>query len=92
LIALRALPGKRDEQPGAFGAMDIHRLVKMANDIGAYYETLPDRSEAVSSIATHLRNFWEPRMRREIIDHAKRGTGQDPELKEIVREAILKLQ
>jgi formate dehydrogenase subunit delta len=72
--------------------MDVHHLVKMANDVGAFYEALPDRSEAVNSIATHLRNFWEPRMRREIIDYAKRGREQDPRLKELVREAILTLQ
>ena len=72
--------------------MDIHHLVKMANDIGAFYEALPDRHEAISSIATHLKNFWEPRMRREIIDYAKQGVRQDPQLKEIVREAILTLQ
>jgi len=72
--------------------MNIHHLVKMANDIGAFYETLPDRTEGISSIATHLRNFWEPRMRREIIDYAKRDAGEDPRLKEIVREAILTLQ
>jgi formate dehydrogenase subunit delta len=72
--------------------MDIHHLVKMANDIGAFYESLPDRNEAISSIATHLKNFWEPRMRREIIDHAKRGVEQDPRLKELVREAVLRLQ
>lgn len=76
--------------------MDIHHLVKMANDIGAFYEALPDRNEAIGSIAAHLKNFWEPRMRREIIDYAKRAvesasTGE-PELKEIVREAILTLQ
>ena len=74
------------------GAMNIHHLVKMANDIGAFYEALPDRNEAIGSIATHLKNFWEPRMRREIIDFAKRGAGHDPQLKEIVREAILTLQ
>ena len=72
--------------------MDIHHLVKMANDIGSFYEALPDRNEAVSSIATHLRNFWEPRMRREIIDYAQRRAEQDPRLKELVRDAILTLQ
>jgi formate dehydrogenase subunit delta len=72
--------------------MDIHRLVKMANDIGVYYQTLPDRAEAINSIATHLKNFWEPRMRREIIDYAKRGAQKDPALNELVREAILKLE
>jgi formate dehydrogenase subunit delta len=73
-------------------AMDIHHLVKMANDIGAFYETWPDRKEAITSIATHLKNFWEPRMRREIIEHASRGPERDPRLKDLVREAILTLQ
>jgi formate dehydrogenase subunit delta len=72
--------------------MDIHHLVKMANDIGSFYEAFPDRKEAISSIAAHLRNFWEPRMRHEIIDHAKRGAEEHPRLKELVREAILTLQ
>jgi formate dehydrogenase subunit delta len=72
--------------------MDVHHLVKMANDIGSFYEALPDRNEAVNSIATHLKNFWEPRMRREIIEHAKSGAANDPQLKEIVRDAILTLQ
>jgi formate dehydrogenase subunit delta len=72
--------------------MNIHHLVKMANEIGAFYEALPDRNEAISSIATHLKNFWEPRMRREIIDYAKRGATPDPQLRPIVREAILMLQ
>jgi formate dehydrogenase subunit delta len=71
--------------------MDLHHLVKMANDIGTFYEALPDRNEAISSIATHLKNFWEPRMRREIIEYAKRDVEQEPRLKELVREAILTL-
>ena len=71
--------------------MDIHHLVKMANEIGTFYESLPERSEAISSIATHLKNFWEPRMRHQIIEYAK-GAEQDPRLKELVRAAILTLQ
>lgn len=70
--------------------MDIHHLVKMANEIGAFYEAYPDRAEAAKGVATHLRNFWEPRMRREIIAHAKASGGAD--LKEIVREALLVLE
>jgi formate dehydrogenase subunit delta len=76
--------------------MNIHHLVKMANDIGAYYEAFPDRSEAVVAVAAHLKNFWEPRMRREIIDYANQEKGEasagHPQLKEIVRAAILTLQ
>ena len=47
--------------------MDIKNLVTMANQIGAYYETLPDRPQAVHDIAEHIRKFWEPRMRRELL-------------------------
>ena len=69
--------------------MDIHRLVKMANEIGEFFEQTPDRAEAVNSIATHLRNFWEPRMRRQLIEYVNQGDG---DLKEIVRDAVQVLQ
>ncbi|MBF6560150.1 MAG: formate dehydrogenase subunit delta [Candidatus Binataceae bacterium] len=68
--------------------MEIHHLVKMANEIGGYFAAMPDHEEAVSSIAQHLRNFWEPRMRRELIAYARHDEGN---LKPIVREAVLRL-
>lgn len=68
--------------------MDIHRLVKMANEIGTFFEGAEHHHEAVASIAAHLRNFWEPRMRAQIIEHARHGEG---ELKDIVKEAVLTL-
>jgi formate dehydrogenase subunit delta len=68
--------------------MDIDHLVKMANQIGEFFEKATTREEAISSVAQHLRNFWEPRMRQEIIAYANRGDG---ELKDIVREAVLRL-
>ena len=68
--------------------MDIKHLVMMANDIGAYFAGNPDRDEAVAEIANHLRNFWEARMRRDIIAYVADG-GAD--LKPLVREAVLLL-
>jgi formate dehydrogenase subunit delta len=68
--------------------MDIHRLVKMANEIGSFFESASDRKEAVASIAAHLRNFWEPRMRTQLIEYAHQGDG---ELKDVVKEAVLSL-
>ncbi len=68
--------------------MEIHRLVKMANEIGTFFEGAEHRHEAVASIAAHLRNFWEPRMRAELIEYARMGDG---ELREIVREAVLSI-
>jgi len=68
--------------------MEIHRLIKMANEIGTFFEGAADRKEAVTSIAAHLRNFWEPRMRKQLIEYARKVDG---ELKDIVKEAVLTL-
>jgi formate dehydrogenase subunit delta len=69
--------------------MEIERLVAMANQIGEFFETQADRAGAVHSIAQHIRSFWEPRMRRQILDYVNAGNG---ELRPIVREALLTLE
>ncbi|HUO04429.1 MAG TPA: formate dehydrogenase subunit delta [Candidatus Binataceae bacterium] len=69
--------------------MDIRNLIRMANDIGAYFAAYPNHDEAVAGIAAHLRNFWDPRMRRALIDYSNQEGGAD--LKPIVREAVLAL-
>jgi len=53
--------------------MDIHHLVKMANQIGQFFEASPDREQAIQDIATHLKRFWEPRMRTAIVSHVNNG-------------------
>jgi formate dehydrogenase subunit delta len=68
--------------------MDIHHLVKMANEIGGFFASTADHEEGVKSIMQHLRNFWDPRMRRQLIEYAHRD---DCTLKPIVREAVLRL-
>jgi formate dehydrogenase subunit delta len=71
--------------------MDIHHLVTMANQIADFFRTSnPDRTEAVSATAQHLRNFWDPRMRREIIAHLT-GNGCE-DLNEIARDAVHMLE
>ncbi len=70
---------------GDVHAVDIHHLVRMANDIGAYFVGLPDQEEAAEGVANHLRNFWEARMRREIVDYVAKG---GDELSPLVREAV----
>ncbi len=69
--------------------MDTHHLVTMANEIGGFFASAADHDEAVAAIAQHLKSFWEPRMRREIVAYATAG-GAD--LTPIVREAVLRLQ
>ncbi|WP_028997624.1 formate dehydrogenase subunit delta [Azohydromonas australica] len=49
--------------------MDVHNLVHMANRIGDFFQAMPDREEAIDGIAQHLHKFWEPRMRRLMLEH-----------------------
>jgi len=53
--------------------MNIERLVAMANDIAAFFDSEPDKAVAADGVRSHLVRFWDPRMRREIIAHAEGG-------------------
>ena len=66
-------------------AMHVDSLVRMANQIGTFFEAMPDRPEALEGIAQHLKKFWEPRMRRELLAHIDSGAS---DLSTIVAEAI----
>ncbi len=65
--------------------MRVERLVSMANDIGHFFNAEPDKTEAARSVANHVRRFWDPRMRREIIAHLKNGGAG---LEDVPRAAI----
>ena len=67
--------------------MDPANLIEMANRIGEFFEAMPDRREALDGIATHVRKFWAPRMRRELFEALDRGN--TAELAPLVREALL---
>jgi formate dehydrogenase subunit delta len=53
--------------------MDIERLVAMANDIAAFFDSEPDKAVAAEGVRFHLTRFWDPRMRREIVAHLDAG-------------------
>ena len=53
--------------------MDVTRLVAMVNDIAAFFDSESDPTVAAKGVRLHLQKFWEPRMRREIIEHVKQG-------------------
>ena len=46
--------------------MHVDNLVKMANQIGDFFESMPDPVEAEEGIATHIKKFWEPRMKQQL--------------------------
>jgi formate dehydrogenase subunit delta len=63
-------------------------LVRMVNRIGHFYESYPDRDEAIDGVAVHIRKFWEPRMRRQLYAHLD-GAAAGEGLSELVRAAVL---
>lgn len=67
--------------------MDVQNLIRMANQIGDFFESMPDREEAVDGIAQHLRKFWEPRMHAALAQHvAAHGSS---ELHPLVAQAVV---
>jgi formate dehydrogenase subunit delta len=74
--------------------MHAESLVKMANQIGTFFEAMPDHAEAVDDIAQHLKKFWEPRMRKALLAHVDEhadssdGDGDGDGLSDIVAEAV----
>jgi len=54
--------------------MSPDRLIYMANQIGKYFES-QHHIDPVAGIADHLRKFWDPRMRQDIIAYVEQGGG-----------------
>ena len=64
------------------------KLVMMANQIARFY--LPQKQvEPVAATATHIRKFWDPRMRAAIIAHVDQGGAG---LDEPARQAVERLK
>jgi formate dehydrogenase subunit delta len=61
-------------------------LIRMANQIGDFFESMPDRKEALEGLATHLKKFWDPRMRKAFLARVDGATA--PDLRPIVLEAV----
>jgi len=55
--------------------MNIDLLIKMANEISAYFASEPDTEQAAKDVAGHLRRYWEPRMRRQIVSYYEDRSG-----------------
>jgi len=65
----------------------IQHLEKMANDIGDFFGA-QSREEAIVGISNHIRSYWTPRMRQQIIGQL---TGGSTELHELPRAALRRL-
>ncbi len=64
----------------------MHKLVHMANQIADYFTVMPD-AEALKGASDHLRAFWTPKMRREIVAWLDNGgEGLNPLAAKVVSE------
>ena len=66
----------------------LDRLVRMANQIGEFYATMPEQG-ATEGAASHLRLYWTPKMIREIIAFADEG---HPGLNAVAARAVQSLK
>ena len=63
-------------------------LVRMANQIGTFFASMPDRKEAIEGVATHLKKFWDPRMRRSLLAKVDAAGAHDAGISDIVASAL----
>lgn len=66
--------------------MSHDRLAYMANQIGRFFAHQKEE-QAVASINDHLRKFWDPRMRKQILDELETA-----QLDPLVRRAVERLK
>ena len=65
-----------------------NNLVTMANQIGGFFKSYPDKEQATKDIAVHMKKFWPPVMRKEIIAYV--DTTEENLLDDMVVVAIKK--
>ena len=68
--------------------MKIKTLIRMANDIGDFFNAESNKEIAAEGVKKHILRSWDPRMRRDIITYFKEdGT----ELSDLAKVAVSRL-
>ncbi len=55
--------------------MSVQRLVYMANQIATFFAA-EAKGKAAAATADHLSKFWDPRMRKQIVEHLAQHNGE----------------
>jgi len=66
--------------------VNIDLLIKMANQIGSFFGTESLEGKAPADVASHLKRYWDPRMREQIIAYYRDRQGAG--LEEVPRAAV----
>ena len=70
--------------------MKDNTLIAMANQIGAFFKSYPDKEQAIKDIAGHLNKFWPPVMRKKIVEIVSSKSFKNDDLDQMVFKAIKK--
>ncbi|WP_194096900.1 formate dehydrogenase subunit delta [Marivivens aquimaris] len=52
--------------------MKTEKMVYMANQIATFFSSQPTDQKA-EGVAAHINDFWEPRMREQLLAHCEAG-------------------
>ena len=68
--------------------MNIDLLIKMANEIGEFFAGVEvnDPAAAARDVANHLRRYWEPRMRAQMLEYYEERDGAG--LSDLAKSAV----
>ncbi|HVP32437.1 MAG TPA: formate dehydrogenase subunit delta [Steroidobacteraceae bacterium] len=69
--------------------MNIDLLIKMANEIGEFFSGASGE-QAARDVANHLRRFWDPRMRAQMLKYYEERQGAG--LSEVAKRAVALLK
>lgn len=69
--------------------MKIERLIKMANDIGDFFNAESNKEIAAEGVTKHILRSWDPRMRRDIIAYYQQDGSA---LSDLVKTAVSRLE
>ncbi len=69
--------------------MNPEHLASMVNDIANFFAAESDREAAINGVAGHLKKFWDPRMRRQIVAYL--GDHGGGELSVLARAGVSRL-
>ena len=66
--------------------MNLDLLIKMANEIGEFFTGASPPEQAAKDVANHLRRYWEPRMRKQMLDYYEQRQGAG--LSDVAKQAV----
>ena len=66
--------------------MNIDLLIKMANEIGDFWTGVTDPEQAARDVASHLKRYWEPRMRKQMLAYYEERQGAG--LSDVAKSAV----